>query len=84
MTVFTTINAPFKLLSLLGIRGMSPYLKTTVFSMANILAFSAFNDIFCAAFASFVANLVAFKTKLLTAVEGIMTIFTTEDAVKLG
>ena len=52
--------------------------------MANILAFSAFNDIFCAAFASFVANLVAFKTKLLTAVEGIMTIFTTEDAVKLG
>jgi hypothetical protein len=83
MTVFATFNAPSELLGLCGIRS-SPYLKATVFSVANILAFSALNDIVCTAFASFVANLVAFKTKLLRAVEGIVTIFTTEDAVKLG
>ena len=52
--------------------------------MAYLATKKAFDDILLRAFASFMANFVAFEAKLGVAVEGVMLVGATQDAVESG
>lgn len=85
VTRLVALNAPHKFSVVLSIalfvRGI-PNFETASLRMPHHCAQVALYDVSLVALTCFVATLVAFKTEFLVAVEGVMCVFTAEDAVE--